>query len=230
MGTRAKNLSRALTLTAAAAVAVLVRSPSDVQAHALGRVPMFIETPLVAAVRPARVAAWAEGLEAVEVDNAATVATSATTAIRLYGSDGELDPDALAAFERAASRDDDLHPLAPRVVQLVFKAAYHFGGARVTVVSGWRAHAGKHGTNEAIDFKLHGVRAARLAAYLRDLPRAGVGVYTHPRTQYVHLDVRDPSFHWLDASPPGVHWRERAIWDRNADKRDAAWTPEMDLP
>jgi uncharacterized protein YcbK (DUF882 family) len=214
-------------MAAAAAATVLATVSGDVQAHAFGEVRMFIETPLVAALRPARVAAWAEPLNAVEVENAATLSRAA---IRLYGSDGEIDPAALADFERAASRDDAPHPLAPRLVQLVFKAAYHFGGARVIVVSGFRENAGKHGTNEAIDFKLKGVRASRLAAYLRGLPRAGVGVYTHPRTQYVHLDVRNPSFHWIDASPPGVHWREGAIWDKGIDKRDAAWVPEMDLP
>jgi hypothetical protein len=46
----------------------------------------------------------------------------------------------------------------------------------------------------------------------------------------VHLDVREPSFHWIDASPPGVHWREGALWDKAITKRDASWTPEMDLP
>jgi uncharacterized protein YcbK (DUF882 family) len=233
MGRATNPLSRARGLAARLAclpclLAPAVLASSDARAHALGEVRMCIETPLVAALRPARVAAWAERLEAVEVENAGT--PSPVAAIRLYGSDGEIDPAALGEFERAAARDDDPHPLAARVVQLVFKAAYHFGGPRVVVVSGWRAHAGKHGTNEAVDFKLRGVRASRLAAYLRGLPRAGVGVYTHPRTQYVHLDVREPSFHWIDASPPGVKWREGPIWDRGAEKRDASWTPEMDLP
>ena len=112
----------------------------------------------------------------------------------------------------------------------MFKAAYHFKNAPVVVVSGWRANAGRHGTAEALDFKLRGVPSRSLAAYLRGLPRAGVGVYTHPRTQYVHLDVREPSFHWIDASPPGVKWREAQLGDRTCAKRDASWVPEMDLP
>jgi uncharacterized protein YcbK (DUF882 family) len=226
MGLRAK---RASLLAAVAALAVVaVGAPSgDVRAGSLGETRVCIETPLMATLRPPRVAAWADKLEAVEVESAATAAVAS---IRLYGADGDVDPDALAAFERAAARDDDVHPLAARLVQLVFKAAYHFGNARVVVVSGFRANAGKHGTNEALDFKLKGVRAARLAAYLRGMPRAGVGIYTHPRTQYVHLDVREPSFHWIDASPPGVHWHEGALWDKGAAKRDASWTPEMDLP
>ena len=58
----------------------------------------------------------------------------------------------------------------------------------------------------------------------------GVGIYTHPRTQFVHLDVRDASYYWLDASPPGVKWHEARLYDPSAQKRDAAWTPEMDEP
>lgn len=110
------------------------------------------------------------------------------------------------------------------------KAALHYHGARVVAVSGWREHAGRHTAGEALDFKLQGVTAAALAAYLRSLPRVGVGIYTHPRTQYVHLDVREPSYHWLDGSPPGVTWKERQLRDPGQAKRDAAWTPEGDLP
>ncbi len=72
--------------------------------------------------------------------------------------------------------------------------------------------------------------AAALAAYLRTGARVGVGVYTHPRTQFVHLDVREASYHWTDASPPGVSWRETRLGDRSAPARDAAYRPERDLP
>ena len=141
-----------------------------------------------------------------------------------------MDPEARARFEQIATGDGGQHPLAPRLEQLVFKAAYHFGGTPVVIVSGYRDRAGRHTTGEALDFKLAGVRASQLAAWLRDLPRAGVGIYTHPRTQYVHLDVREPSYHWLDGSPPGVTWKERQLRDPGQMKRDAAWTPEDDLP
>ena len=223
MGLRTKRASLALVPCVLCTLGAL--SPP----HALAESRGCIETPLVAALRPARVVAWADKLAPIEVESPAK---GGVASIRLYGSDGEVDPTALEAFERAASQpdDDELHRLAVRLVQLVFKAAYHFGGKRVIVVSGFRPHASKHGTNEALDFKLKGVRASILAAYLRGMPRAGVGIYTHPRTQYVHLDVREPSFHWIDASPPGVHWREGALWDKSCTKRDAAWTPEMDLP
>lgn len=185
------------------------------------------DTPLQAAVRSARSVPWADALPAVEVVSAAT---SERANIRLYGSNGEVDDGALAQFEQIAARDGNVHDLEPRVVQLVFKAAYHFKSPRVFIVSAWRADAGRHTAGDAVDFKLDHVRASQLAAWCRTLARAGVGIYTHPRTQYVHLDVRDTSYHWLDASPPGVKWREKQLRDPTQVKRDAAWTPEQDLP
>jgi hypothetical protein len=193
--------------------------------------PSAVEVTLAAAPRASRSAAWAEALPAVDVSS---VQTRATTPLRLYTESGALDPSARTRFEDIAAAEGPAHELAPRLEQLVFKAAYHFGGSRapahVIIVSGYRNRAGRHTSGEALDFKLVGVGAAQLAAFLRSLPRVGVGIYTHPRTQYVHLDVRDTSYHWLDASPPGVSWKERQLRDPGQAKRDAAWTPEADLP
>jgi len=199
----------------------------DVSARSPGSPRLCIETLLTAADRPARVAAWAAHLDGIEVGS---TSSPETAVVRLYEADGDIDEAARATFERIAARDVEPHPLAIRVEQLVFKAAYHFKNAPIVVVSGWRANAARHGTAEAIDFKLRGVPARTLAAYLREQPRVGVGVYTHPRTQFVHLDVREPSFHWIDGSPPGKRWHEAQLGDRTCAKRDASWIPEMDLP
>lgn len=122
-------------------------------------------------------------------------------------------------------------PLDARVVQLAIRAAYHFGGAPIVLVSATRKGThGKHGTGDALDFQLDGVRAASLAAFLRTSPCAGVGIYTHPKTQYVHVDVRDQSYHWIDASPPFVTWRERLLSDPTRQKRDGSYDSAMDLP
>jgi len=186
-----------------------------------------IETLLIAAAPPDRVVHWAGALEPVTVEN---FSTHAWAPVRLYTSDGAVDTRARDTFERIAASPTEPHPLAVRLEQLIVKAAYHFKGARVLVVSGWRRSAGRHSAGDAIDFKLDGVRPAQLAAYLRELPRAGVGVYTHPHTQFVHLDVREPSYHWIDASPPGIKWHEARLRDPSMARRDASWTPDMDLP
>jgi uncharacterized protein YcbK (DUF882 family) len=199
----------------------------DAPARAVRSSNMAVESAIRLASPALRSASWARDLPAVEV---ASAATRQAASIRLYADDGAIDENARAALERIAAGSDDAHALAPRVEQLLVRAAYHFGNAPVVVVSAWRARASRHGTGEAIDFKLRGVSARTLAAYLRGSPRAGVGVYTNPRTQFVHLDVRDQSYHWLDASPPGVKWREAHLNDPGAAHRDATWTTEMDLP
>jgi uncharacterized protein YcbK (DUF882 family) len=116
----------------------------------------------------------------------------------------------------------------------LYKAAYHFDAYEVEVVSAYRKpgrrREGPHGTGTAIDFRLRGVDARELASYLREIPRTGVGVYTDRRTQYVHIDSREHSFHWLDASPPRRHWREKSIGARDLEKRDALYNPAHDWP
>lgn len=224
-----------------AVVAVAMSLPAR-DAHGAGAAARVAHGPgarhaVISAKRPLvvastkRAASWATALPPVDVQSRNT---GRSAKVRLYGDDGSLDPEAVRTFTRAVAtegNDETTEPLPSRLVQLVARAAYHFGGKRVLVVSATRKGShGKHGAGEAIDFALEGVRAPMLAAWLRTTPRAGVGIYTHPRTQYVHLDVREQSFHWLDGSPPGVSWRERRLPDPKQAKRDDAWTEAADLP
>lgn len=165
--------------------------------------------------------------------------TRQTLSVRLYDPSGQID-------ERAARRLDTLlcdsrdreHELTTtldrRLLQLVFRAAYHFSSEQVEVISAYRQagrkREGLHALGRAIDFKLSGVKSPILAAYLRTIPRVGVGIYTHPKTQFVHLDVRDQSFHWLDASPPGRHWREQNIGSKALILLDAKYLRSNDWP
>ena len=179
---------------------------------------------------------WAVRLDPIVVLNRNT---NAQGPIRLYDDHGAVDRGEARAFMRIAGRSkaepgdasEEDERLDLRVVQLAIRAAYHFGGATLRIISATRPGAhGKHGTGEALDFALEGVSAAVLAAYLRSTPRAGVGIYTHPKTQYVHLDVREHSYHWIDGSPPGVTWREQLLADPKQAARDASWTARLDLP
>jgi uncharacterized protein YcbK (DUF882 family) len=175
--------------------------------------------------------AWAEALPPLRFVN---TRTGADVWARLYAADGTIDEgQARMIDEILAERDAAPRPLHRRTLQLVVKAAAHFGATEVDVVSSFRdgARPGSHHRNgDAIDWRLPGVPAAKLAAYLRRGARVGVGVYTHPRTQFVHLDVREQSYHWADASPPGRWWRESRMTDRGAAARDAAYRREQDLP
>jgi uncharacterized protein YcbK (DUF882 family) len=188
-------------------------------------VPKVLPVPLPA------VADWAVALEPLKVECANS---GASGILRLYTDDGSVDGRALDNFSHVAADFNGYSPLHPRLIQLAVKAAHHFHSSTLVVVSGYRQKRGnkrdRHTEGEALDFKLPGVDFRKLAAYLRSYPRVGVGVYTNPKTQYVHLDVRDRSYHWIDASPPGVTWREALLPDPSQAVRDASYTPESDLP
>lgn len=160
--------------------------------------------------------------------------TRAMRGLRLYRDDGSIDESAAGAIDAVlADRDAPVRRLDRRLLQLVVKAAGHFHAEHVQVISSFRDNARKgsrHRHGRALDFVLAGVPASKLASYLRKGARVGVGVYVHKRTQYVHLDVRDESYHWADGSPPGRWWRESRMTDRGAAARDAAYRPEQDLP
>jgi len=55
------------------------------------------------------------------------------------------------------------------------------GRSRVRLSQGRAPTRGHARAGRAVDFRLPGVEAATLAAYLRTVPRVGVGVYTHPK-------------------------------------------------
>ena len=166
--------------------------------------------------------------------------TGQSATVRLYDDAGHVDEgeasrlDALLADTRDPKNCATIS-LDRRTLQLAVRAALHFHVGEVQVVSAYRKpgrrREGPHASGRAIDFKLPGVQARLLASYLRTLPRVGVGVYTHPKTLFVHLDDRERSFHWLDASPPGRSWRERSLGGGvDLIKRDAAYARRDDWP
>lgn len=175
-------------------------------------------------------------LPALRLENQTTHAVLET---RLYDAAGNVDEGAAARLDELLcdGRDPKHHKstrINRRTLKLMFKAAYHFRVYEVEVVSAYRApgrrREGFHGKGDAVDFRLKGLEAAVLAAYLRQQPRTGVGIYTHPKTQYVHLDSREHSFHWLDASPPRRRWREKSIGAADLAQRDRDYLPQGDLP
>ena len=159
--------------------------------------------------------------------------------VRLYDDLGRVDESEAARLDALLGDTRDPKNWATltldrRTLQLAVRAALHFRVSQVQVVSAYRKPGrraeGPHASGKALDFKLPGVPARTLAAYLRGLPRVGVGIYTHPRTSYVHLDDRPQSFYWLDASPPGRTWREMSLRDAGSAERDARYTRAFDWP
>jgi uncharacterized protein YcbK (DUF882 family) len=160
--------------------------------------------------------------------------------IRLYDHKGHLDEGALDVLDRLladVSKPDDIRQthVEPRVIQLMFKAAYHFGKGEIVIISGFRPRSrdqeSYHAQAKAIDFQLTGVRVAQLSVYARSFAKAGVGMYMNPRTQWVHLDSREHSYQWGDSSGPGVKGGGWAIGNPTSMARaDAHYERASDWP
>ena len=127
------------------------------------------------------------------------------------------------------------HPISPRLLDLAYRAMRHFDAPLVHLISGYRAdRAGsRHTQGRAIDMVLPGVSNEQLAAYVRQFGFVGVGVY--PKSGFVHLDVRDQSFFWLDNSLPNERCRpepmllgEAKLADAHA--RDRGLAPDTFVP
>jgi hypothetical protein len=91
----------------------------------------------------------------------------------------------------------------PRLLDLIYQAARHFHVGTVNVVSGIRKdrQGSRHSHGLAADIVLPGVDDEELAAFFREQGFVGVGTY--PKGGFVHIDVREQSYFWIDKSAPG---------------------------
>src|SRR5262245_55602682 len=85
------------------------------------------------------------------------------------GGFSELDRQRAAVAFSQQSRGK-VHPLAPRLLDLVYRSMRHFDARVVRVVSGFRRdRAGsRHTQGRAVDMTIEGVPNERLAAYVRE--------------------------------------------------------------
>lgn len=123
----------------------------------------------------------------------------------------ELDRAAYALREPASGNE---HPIEPRLLDTVYRIQTHFSAQGIRVISGYRTPAtlgrgSNHGRGRAMDIIVPGTSDDDVAKYARDMGFMGVGVY--PTSGFVHVDVRDRSYFWVDASGPGRRNRERGI-------------------
>ena len=118
------------------------------------------------------------------------------------------------------------HPIEPRLLDLVYRIQTQFSAPEIRVISAYRTphgrNASNHGHGRAIDLVVPGASDTDVAKFARELGFVGVGIY--PTSGFVHVDVRDRSYFWVDASAPGHRNRERWILRDLATKSDAAAT------
>jgi hypothetical protein len=121
-----------------------------------------------------------------------------------------------------AHGQEKIHAISPHLLDLVYRAMRHFDAPLVHLVSGYRAdRAGsRHTQGRAIDMVLPGVSNEELADYVRTFGFVGVGIY--PKSGFVHLDVREASFFWLDNSLPDERCRTEPMLPELAKQADVA--------
>ncbi|MCS6912454.1 MAG: DUF882 domain-containing protein [Myxococcales bacterium] len=120
-------------------------------------------------------------------------------------------------------------PIDARLAHILYTAARHYQGAKIYVISGYRAPQvarekgnpnSPHRRGVACDFRLEGVPLESLRDYLRrTFPYTGVGYY--PNAGFVHVDVgRRHSAYWVDLSGPGERARYAATQPPPGPQRD----------
>ena len=127
-----------------------------------------------------------------------------------------------AAFVVREPGSGNRYPIEPRLVDLVYRLSTHFDAPEIRVVSCYRTPTGKsrsnHGRGRAIDFVVPGASDEDVAKVAREFGFVGVGIY--PTSGFLHMDVRDRSYFWIDRSGPGKKNRARGILPEVAHKSD----------
>ena len=91
-------------------------------------------------------------------------------------------------------------PIDPRLIETLWNLAQRTG-ERIVVISGYRAPgfaapASYHTRGMAADIRIPGLTTLMVRDLARALGAHGIGYY--PRSQFVHVDLRDEPFFWTD--------------------------------
>jgi uncharacterized protein YcbK (DUF882 family) len=151
---------------------------------------------------------------------------SKTAKVLLYDERGAMRPEAYVELTQLLTdphqghgAEDPYLAYEPRLFAILYYVAQHFDRP-IEVVSAYRVtqrtrSSSNHAKGRAIDFVVEKVPRQRLMAYLeRSFSQIGVGWY--PRSTFVHVDVRDSTYYWVDRSRPGQPQRP---WKRRIGRK-----------
>lgn len=153
------------------------------------------------------------------------------TASRDGGGFNAEDMDRAARVLREPSSGNE-HPMAPELLDIVYRIQTHFAAQEIRIISGYRTPrhgaTSNHGKGRAIDMVVPGTSDEEVAKFARELGFCGVGIY--PVSGFVHVDVRERSFFWVDNSGPGKRNRTRGVLAADALRSDARATARGEHP
>jgi len=94
-------------------------------------------------------------------------------------------------------------PIDPRLIELLWNFSQRTG-QKIVLVSGFRtpafaAPSSYHIRGMAADIRIPGMTALMVRDLARAMGVRGIGYY--PRSQFVHVDMRDEPFFWTDLGP-----------------------------
>lgn len=146
--------------------------------------------------------------------------------------EGRVSPEALALFEQLlrSRKTGATHDVDPALVRLLYGVA--LAHDRVLVVSsGYREPGGGtkptsyHTKGMAADVRHPYLPAKSIVDFARAWGAGGIGYY--PKTKFVHLDVREDPYYWVDYSASGENGQVLADWEGTlADEAAAIWEPD----
>lgn len=145
------------------------------------------------------------------------------TAASARGGFSAEDLDRAAHVMRDPSTGNE-HPIDPRLLDTIYRLEVHFHAPEIRIISGYRtprSHgtASNHGKGRAMDLVVPGASDEEVAKLAREQGFSGVGVY--PVSGFVHVDVRERSYFWVDTSGPGKRSRIRGVLADLAQRSDA---------
>jgi len=111
----------------------------------------------------------------------------------------------------------------------LYLISYHFDRP-IEMISFYRRtdrRTSRHRQGKAIDFSIPGVPIRDVYRYARArLGDRGVGIGLYPRSGFIHLDIRDHSYFWIDDSGPG----QRPRYRRNVPQQEPGWRKAAHRP
>lgn len=137
--------------------------------------------------------------------------------VELFRPDGRMNEAAVPELMHALRDHRTEEERSPnlRLLVILYAIGQHYGRP-LQLVSGYRhpkrarQQTSRHASAHAADITVEGVDPAELAEWVRGtFESVGVGYY--PVSGFVHVDVRDSSYYWLDRSGPGEPQRNQAV-------------------
>jgi uncharacterized protein YcbK (DUF882 family) len=171
------------------------------------KAPRRDSAPLEAQQR--RLDSWATGSLVLRV-----LHSGETVDAQLYDSSGQMQSSAVDKLSQAMVdwRSSEVRSIDVRLLAILYRVSRAFEQP-LTLVSGYRVRGlnasmgSRHGAGRAADILIRGVSSRQIAQFVeRNFCKVGVGIY--PTSGFVHIDVRDRSYYWLDRSGPNEPSRE----------------------